>query len=202
MNRRHWLLFGATLAVSAFLIAACGGDSGDKNAGKGQRITDPAKVPSSTPIGNTLTYQIRNDVIIAPGLTPGSVAGAGTPTSGSSSHTVKSNDTCGSIAAQYGITAAALMNANRTIDANCSNLRPGDVLRIPSGATGGTTTTTAGTSATPTAKASGKTYKVQSGDTCDAIAMAYGVDLAKLIALNGFDPNCRNLQPGQVVTIP
>ncbi len=201
MNRRPWIMLGAVVVVGALLLAACGGGSGDKNAGKGQRITDPAKVPSSTPIGNTLTYQIRNDVIIAPGLTPGSVTGSGTPASGSGSYTVKPNDTCGSIAAQYGITAAALMTANRTIDANCSNLHAGDVLRIPSGSTGGSGTTSGG-SATATAKPSGKTYKVQSGDTCDEIAKAYGVDLNKLIALNGLDPSCRNLQPGQVVSIP
>jgi len=202
MNRRQWVLLAATAAACALLVAACGGGSGDKNAGKGQRITDPAKVPSSTPIGNTLTYQIRNDVIIAPGLTPGSVAGSGTPASGSSSYTVKSGDTCGSIAAQYGITAAALMSTNRTIDANCGNLHAGDILKIP-GTTGTSTGgTNAGTSASPTAKPGGKTYKVQSGDTCDAIAKAYGVDLNKLIALNGLDANCRNLQPGQIVSIP
>jgi len=202
MNRRHWTFLGTMAVGGALLVASCGGGSTDNNAGKGQRITDPAKVPSSTPIGDTLTYQIRNDVIIAPGLTPGSVASGGTPASGSSSYTVKSGDTCSSIAAQHGITSAALMSANRTIDGNCSNLRPGDVLKIPGGGTSGTGTSPAGASTSPTAKPGGKTYKVQSGDTCDAIAKAYGVDVNKLIALNGLDASCKNLQPGQVVSIP
>jgi len=39
-------------------------------------------------------------------------------------------------------------------------------------------------------------------DTVAGIGGGSVMDLAKLIALNGLDSNCRNLQPGQVVSIP
>ncbi len=193
------VMMGTLLAL---LAAACGGgSSGDQGAGRGERITDPAKVPSSTPISNTLTYQIRGDVILAPGGGAGSAAPGTTPVSSSKKYTVKSGDTCSAIAAQFGVSLADLLKANRLIDQGCTNLHEGDVLTIP-GAAGTTSGTTGGTSAGPTVKPSGKEYKVQSGDTCDAIARSYGVDLAKLIALNGLDQGCQNLQVGQTIRIP
>ncbi len=198
-NRARALILGV-LAVAAMGVAPCGGGSGDKDGGAGQRVTDPAKVPSSTPIGNTLTYQIRNDVIIAPDGGEAPVTSGTTPVSGATSYTVKSGDTCSGIAAVFGVALADLLKANRTIDQNCTNLRPGDVLKIPGTATGGTTG--GGTAGTPTPKPSGKEYTVQSGDTCDAIAKSFGVDLTRLIALNNLDPECRKLQVGQKIKIP
>ena len=38
--------------VVAFAAGACGGGGGEKTEGNGTRITDPAKVASSTPIQN------------------------------------------------------------------------------------------------------------------------------------------------------
>lgn len=198
-NQARILILGL-LAVAALGIAPCGDDSGDNGGGGGQRVSDPAKVPSSTPIGNTLTYQIRNDVIIAPDGGQAPVTTGTTPVSGATSYTVKSGDTCSGIAAEFGIALADLLKANRTIDQNCTNLRPGDVLKIPGTTTGGTTG--GGAAGTPTPKPSGKEYTVQSGDTCDAIAKSFGVDLARLIALNNLDAQCKNLQVGQKIKIP
>ncbi|MCK6564631.1 MAG: LysM peptidoglycan-binding domain-containing protein [Dehalococcoidia bacterium] len=201
MARRTMVAFIGAFVAGALLAGACGGGSSKDDGAPGQRVTDPAKVPSSTPIGNTLTYQIRNDVIIAPDGSDAPVSSGSTPVSGSKSYTVKPGDNCGAIAAEFGITVAELLKANRTIDENCSNLRPGDVLKIPGGSTGGTTGGGA-TAGTPTPKPSGKEYTVQSGDTCNAIAQSYGVDLQKLIALNNLDPECLNLQVGQKIKIP
>lgn len=198
-NRARAFILGALAAV-LMGAAACGGDSGGKDGGDGQRVTDPAKAPSSTPIGETLTYQIRNDVIIAPDGGEAPVTGGTTPVSGATSYTVKSGDTCSGIAAEFGVALADLLKANRTIDQNCTNLRPGDVLKIPGTATGGTAG--GGTASTPTPKPSGKEYTVESGDTCDAIAKSYGVDLTQLIALNNLDAECQNLQVGQKIKIP
>lgn len=202
--RRAGAVFLGALFAAALLSSACGG-SARKDGTTGQRVTDPASVPSSTPIGNTLTYQIRNDVIIAPDGGEAPVSSGSTPVSGTKNYTVQSGDTCGAIATQFGITVAELMKVNRTIDENCTNLRPGDVLKIPGGTSGGTPGGTSGggtTAGTPTPKPGGKEYRVQAGDTCDAIAKSYGVDLKQLIALNNLDPECLNLQVGQTIKIP
>ncbi|MBI5949227.1 MAG: LysM peptidoglycan-binding domain-containing protein [Chloroflexi bacterium] len=189
----------------AFALAACGGGGGDEpGSGKGARVTDPAVVPSSTPIQNPVVYQIRGDTVSttgAVGTTTPVTTGGGA--GGTQKYTVVSGDTCGAIAAKYGITAADLLKVNRTIDAGCTNLHAGDILTIPAPASGATTTTN-GSGPTATPRPGGaKTYKVQSGDTCGAIAASYGVDLAKLLAANPtINANCTNLAAGQTVNIP
>jgi LysM repeat protein len=191
------LLVGAVL-FGAF--AACGGDGTDKDAGKGTRITDPAKVPSSTPIQNPVLYQITGDeVTLSGGPSAKITPTGGTPTS-STTHTVVSGDLCSTIAARYGITLDELLKANRNTD--CAKLQIGDQLKIPAKA--GTTPAPGGGTggASPTPRASGKTYTVKQGDTCADIAGSYGVKTADLIAKNGLDASCTNLKIGQVLQIP
>lgn len=48
--------------------------------------------------------------------------------------------------------------------------------------------------------ASGKTYKVVSGDNCNAIALKQNVSTGALIGLNNLLPGCTNLLAGQVRT--
>ena len=187
----------ATVAFTA-LFAACGGGSTDPNAGKGEAITDPARVRTATPIQNYVTYLIRPDgSISSSGGAPTTSANLGTPTPvPAGSYTVQANDTCGAIATKYNITVDALKKANRTIDDGCTNLHAGDVLKIPSAQP----TAAAGTpGATPKP---GGTYIVKSGDTCSSIAATLGVDVAKLISANGIDADCKNLQAGQALTVP
>jgi LysM repeat protein len=190
--------FLATLAFAA-LFAACGGSSADPNAGKGQPITDPARVRTATPIQNYVTYLIRPDgSISSSGGAPTTSANLGTPTPvPPGSYTVKPNDTCGAIAGKYNITVDALKKANRTIDDGCTNLHEGDILRIPSA-----TPTAAATTPGGTPKPGAKTYTVKAGDTCGSIAAALGVDVSKLISANGIDADCKNLQAGQVLNVP
>jgi len=184
------------IAFAALLsFAACGGD--DSTAGKGQRITDPAKVPSSTPIQSATLYQIRGDQVSVAGGTPSTlVGGAGGTPAASRTYTVKSGDTCGAIAAQFNVSTDDLLKNNRTVDPGCTNLRAGDTLRIPPSTSGG-----GGVVSGPTSRPTGKSYTIVSGDTCDAIAKSYGVDVQRLIAVNG-NLNCANLQIGQSVNIP
>ncbi len=185
---------------AAFLLtlAACGGGSPSK--GSSARVTDPAKVPSSTPIGDGVTrYLIAGDTVSVAGGTPAALSSgiAGTPAP-AATYTVKSGDTCSGIASQFKIAVADLLKNNRTIDAGCTNLHAGDTLRIPASTpVGGSTTLGSG----PTPRPTGKSYTVASGDTCDAIARSYGVDLQKLIAANG-NIDCGRLQIGQLVNIP
>lgn len=199
MTRPWWGAFVAGVAVLG-LMAACGGGGSDGDAGKGQRVTDPATVPSSTPIQDPVTYQIRGDQVSA----QGAPAGATTPISGTGTtakkHTVVAGEFCGTIAALYSITVEELLRANRTINEGCTNLAVGDILNIP---TAGTTPTSGG-GPTPTPRpGAARTYKVQSGDTCGAIASAFGVTVEKLIAANSsINADCTNLQLDQIITIP
>lgn len=188
------------LAIAAGALAlACGGGAADNQAGQGKPVTDPARVPSSTPIQNPILFQIRGDAVSYSGGVAGTVApGTQTPAP-AKTYTVKAGDTCDAIARANNVALDELLKANRSIDAGCSNIHAGDVLKIPSPAATPTTQPILGTGPTP--KPSGKEYKVVSGDTCDAIARSYGVKLADLIALNKLDANC-SLQVGQTLKIP
>jgi LysM repeat protein len=198
---------GATL-----LFAACGGGGGDDGAGKGPRATDPAKVATSTPISNAVLYSIKQDGSVSasgsaasatvPAQTPqAGVTATGGTTSTGGSYTVESGDTCAAIAQSHDISVDALLAANRTI--NCNNLRIGDSLKIPASTTAATprpgTTPKPGT----TPSSGGKTYVVESGDNCQAIADANGISLSALLSANpSIDSGCTNIKPGQSLKIP
>ena len=188
--------------MAALALASCGGGGSDE-PGNGSRVTDPAVVPSSTPIQNPVLYQIRGDTISTTGAagttTPVTTAGGA---SGQQKYTVVSGDTCGAIAAKYGITSADLIKTNRTIDANCTNLHAGDILTIPAPVSGATTTSGTGPTSTPR-PGGARTYKVVPGDTCGAIAASFAVELPKLLAANpAINADCTNLAAGQTVNIP
>jgi LysM repeat protein len=162
-------------------------------------LTDPWAVPSSTPISTEQVFLIRDNGVSAPsGATATAAAGSGTPGAGGGTYTVVSGDTCGSIAAQTGISSADLLAANPSINEGCTNLQPGQVLAVPGAAGGGSTG--GGTAATPTPSSGGQTYTIVSGDTCFDIAAGYGVSVDALVAANNID--CEALQPGTVIQIP
>ncbi len=196
-RRRFAPIFVLLTAALAVLFAACGGD-GDSTAGKGSRVTDPGLVPTSTPIGSNATlYQIRNDTISIVGgasasVTPNAQASA----AARANYTILPGESCSVIAEKLGITVDALIKANRTINADCTNLKVGEQLKVPAAAT------TPAPGAVSTAKPSGREYTVVSGDDCGVIAASYGVEVKAFIALNGIDADCLNLKVGQTVRIP
>jgi LysM repeat protein len=204
----------AALALAAALLAAACGGGGQPESAAGERITDPARVPTATPMQNPVLYRIQGNQVILEGGSPAALTptgGASTPTP-RKTYTVKPGDTCSGIAAAEGVSLDALMKANPTA---CNNLRAGDTLVIPAptptpvaGGTGGLTsnptvrpTPTAPRSSGGSSSGSGKVYVVKPGDTCADIAASYGVSLQQLIAYNGFSPDCP-LRVGQEVKIP
>lgn len=107
-----------------------------------------------------------------------------------SGHVVQPGETLASIAARYGVSAAALARANGI--SNPNYIRIGQVLVIPGssssgGATGGATT--AGV------------YTVRAGDTLGSIAARYGVSTAALAAANGI-ANPNRIYIGMKLKIP
>jgi len=209
---RRLIAAAAALALAAGLAAACGG-GGQPESAAGERITDPARVPTATPMQNPVLYRIQGNQVILEGGSPAALTptgGASTPTP-RKTYTVKPGDTCSGIAAAEGVSLDALVRANPTA---CNNLRVGDTLVIPAptptpvtGAGGLTSnptvrpTPTAPRSSGGSSSGSGKVYVVKPGDTCADIAASYGVSLQQLIAANGFTPDCP-LQVGQEVKIP
>ena len=189
-------------AAAAFTAAvACGGGGDDEDTGKRDRITDPAKVPSATPMQNPTLFQITGDEVTLSGGATTRVTPTGSTPTTASTHTVVSGDLCGTIATRFGVSLDELLKANRSID--CASLRIGDQIKIPpKAATPTPVTGTTGLTGNPTTKPSGKTYTVKGGDTCADIAGSYGVKTADLIAKNSLDPNCQNLKIGQTLQIP
>ena len=204
MKRVSRSLFAITLGLAvALFAAACGDDGGDDGAGKGPRVTDPAKVASSTPIANAILYTIRQDGSVSASggagtaSVPAGTVKAGTTPAQGGSYTVKSGDNCASIASNHNVTLEALLAANRLIAANCGNLKIDDILKIPAAAT------TAATPRAGTTASSGKSYTVAAGDNCQKIADSHTVTVAALLAANpSINANCSNINVGQTLKIP
>lgn len=201
--------FLATLMTGTALVvtAACGGggsEAGEDSTGPVEQpeLTNPATVPTSTPIDGALTYVIRDNGVSAPDGSDMAVSGQPTPSAGSRGvYTIVSGDTCFGIADTLGTTVEALETANAALD--CGALQPGAELRIPAdsaNAPDDESTAEPDDQEEPDDEASGTTYTIQAGDLCDDIAASYGVDVDALIALNGLD--CTNLQVGQTIQIP
>jgi LysM repeat protein len=94
----------------------------------GSQPTQPASSTTPAPGG-------AQTVVPGGSATPGrtGTAQATTPggTPGAKTYTVKAGDNCGKIAEQFGVTAAALIAANTDINAECTNLKEDQVLKIP-----------------------------------------------------------------------
>ena len=109
-----------------------------------------------------------------------------------STHVVRAGETLNSIAAQHGVSAAALASANGIRNPNL--IKIGQRLVIPSGSA-------AKPSAKPSAKPAAKTYVVRNGDTLNAIAQRLGVSASALAAANGIT-NPNRIYPGMTLRVP
>lgn len=201
MGGMHRYIAGLALAALPFIVVACGGGNGDENnVPSNPELTNPASVPSSTPIARDQVFGIGENGISAPsGASAPNPDGGGNSGGGSGgTYTVVSGDTCSSIAGLLGVSTEALLNANPEINDGCTNLQSGQVISVPGSSSGGSTSPDP--TATPQPSGGGTTYTIVSGDTCEDIAIAHGVDTDELIALNGLD--CTNLQIDAVIDIP
>ena len=119
-----------------------------------------------------------------------------------STHTVKSGDTLGQIAAKYGMSSREIKAENGL---KSDRISVGQTLKIPGGALMAkapeAAPAEAKTAEAPVKKApAGGTYIVRKGDTPGGIAEKLGVSTSDLVKLNDIDS--KSLQIGQKLTIP
>jgi len=139
-------LFALAIVVVALAFAIqqmVGGDGGDDptpadtvaTAAALNRTRTAQAGGEQTPPPQTQTTQQPNGTR-TPGTTqtPGTTRtpGTGTPGTGGRTYTVQPGDNCGSIAAEFGVTIQALIQANQPdINAECTNLQAGASIKIP-----------------------------------------------------------------------
>lgn len=113
-------------------------------------------------------------------------------------HVVSSGDTVWAIAAHYGSTVKAIVEAN---DLNShAVIHVGERLMIPGAKASSSGKATTASSTKKQATASSR-YTVKSGDTLSAIARKFGSTVAKIADANGID-NPSKIHTGQRLTIP
>ena len=138
--------------------------------------TRPPSTPTSQPAVSSPTTLSRAPTASTP-------VAAASPSA--QTYTIKAGDTLSEIATRFGVSSAALAEANRIT--NAALIRHGQVLVIP----------TAGTAA----PASAQTYTVKAGDTLSEIAARFGVSASALRNANNIT-NAALIRPGQVLAIP
>lgn len=113
-----------------------------------------------------------------------------TPAYADTIYVVQRGDTLGVIAARFGVTVQAIINANGI--ANPNLIFVGQRLTIPTGG---------GPAPTQPPNAGGGTYVVQRGDTLFQIALRFGVSVQAIMSANGLT-NANLIFVGQRLTIP
>jgi LysM repeat protein len=112
-------------------------------------------------------------------------------------YTVQPGDTLGRIAAEFGTTVDAIVQANGLSNPNL--IAVGQQLQIPVGGGGGPAAPLVSAPAAP-APAPPSTYTVQPGDTLSAIAARHGTSVTHLVNINAIaNPNILSI--GQVIRV-
>ncbi len=172
----------------------------------GQRLTIPVpgaatSTPTNTPIQPPATPTVppATTPLSTPDGTPAATPSA-TATAGPKYHTVELGDTLAKIARAYGVTSAAIVEANNLASADL--IYVGQRLLIPEA--GGASSK----SGTPIPLPTPTIHVVQPGDTLSVIAKRYGTTVDRLVEINGLGSpdklrvGMRLLIPGPGGTVP
>ncbi|MDR0896237.1 MAG: LysM peptidoglycan-binding domain-containing protein [Oscillospiraceae bacterium] len=172
--------------------AGCGNNYISYTIAKGQTLyaiarqfgITVAEILAANPALDVQLYY-AGDVICIP--KPGGGTGS---TCNGHAHTIVRGDTYQALAQHYGVTVAAITNANPGVNPN--RLQVGQVICIPGAPA---------PAPNPPAGCTGTAHTIVRGDTYYTLAQHYGVTVAAITAANpGVDPNA--LRVGQVICIP
>ncbi|ROR71771.1 LysM peptidoglycan-binding domain-containing protein [Bogoriella caseilytica] len=112
---------------------------------------------------------------------------------------VVAGDTLSRIAARHNTTVSAIARENNLSNPNV--IRIGQMLRIPSAASGNSNSSSGSSSSGNSSSSTAGRYTVRAGDTLSAIAVRQGTTVSALVRANNLsDPN--RLRIGQVLTLP
>ena len=213
VERRHTVARGDVLTsiavrygVSSAAIAEANNISVNATLRIGQELVIPGTQAEPTPEPATPTPEpatatpqptLAQPTVAQPTVARPTVAQpTATPTPLARTHTVARGDTLGSIAVRYGVTSAALAEANGI--SLTSILRLGQELVIPDAPPAETGDDDA-PAATPTPAT--RTHTVARGDVLSSIAVRYGVSSAAIAEANNISVNA-TLRIGQELVIP
>ena len=181
---------GAAYAQSRYTVQP--GDTLTSIAARHGTTVDAIVAANKLP--NRSTIYAGQSLIIPTG---GSSAPAQQPAQATGTYTVQPGDTLSGIAARYGTTVQALVQANGLTS---TTIRAGQVLRIvPPDAAAPAQPAQPQQPAKPQTGAT--TYTVRSGDSLSSVAAQFGVSRFDLASTNGLAPSSF-LYVGQVLTIP
>ncbi len=182
------LVLGLAMAAplnAALQVTVRAGDSlaaiGERHGVSAQAIASANGIrnPAMISIGTTLS-------IPSGGSSSSTSTSSASSTSSSGSHTVAPGENLGAIAARYGTTTAALVEANNIADP--AMIVAGTRLRISG--TGSSTGSSSASSTTVAASSSSGSHTVAPGENLGAIAARYGTSAQALASANGIaNPN-------------
>lgn len=154
------------------------------------RTPKPTFTPNEVVL-TTPTSPLEPSVTAEPTSPPSPIAGT---------HVVQAGETLSGIAAMYGTTVDAIVQANNLTDADA--LSEGQALIIPSSAASiPTASATAASVSTPSSSVGQRIHVVQAGETLSEIARTYGVTTEAIVQANGLD-NPNAISVGQALVIP
>lgn len=230
VKKTKGVVFGAAaLCVGMLGVAGC------SNQVMGQREFVPdASSPGSTPMESQQVvpmppaqqqpalqqrqtaprqvYAPMEKVASAPvSKVPAGVSTSATAGKAAATHVIKAGDTVGHLAKQYGVSTAAIMQANNLDEAKAKRLRIGQKLVIPAtsgavkldrGGKSGKTSVTGSAAVKGGLNADG-TYTVQSGDFPGKIARKLGVKETELMKANNLTyESAKRIRVGQKLVVP
>lgn len=156
------------------------------------RVVDPTAVPTAT---NTATVTPTATEVFT--FTPSPTLTPLPPIE----YTVRAGDTCGGIAFTFGVSTQSIIILNN-LDANCTLLRIGQVIKVPypTPTPPPPPTNTLEPDAATQAACDKAIYTVQANDTLSSIALNYNVSMADIRAFNNLPTD--NVLLGQTLLIP
>jgi LysM repeat protein len=145
-----------------------------------------------------------NEVVLTTPTSPTEPSVTAEPTSPPSpiagTHVVQAGESLSGIAATYGTTVDAIVQANNLTDADA--ISEGQALIIPSSAASiPTAAATAASVSTPSSSVGQRIHVVQAGETLSEIARTYGVTTEAIVQANGLD-NPNAISMGLALVIP